>query len=68
MGFLPSIIWRALPTEPPVQRGCVLSGVSEVSGDWEGTFVVTSESDSESVSWGNSDCFSLPEKSGGLGL
>ena len=31
----------------------------------QGAFIVTSESDSESGSWGNSDCFSLPEKSGG---
>ena len=74
MGFLPSIIWRALPTEPSVQRAWVLGGVwkvasvSEVSGDWEGAFIVTSESDSESRSWGNSDCFSRPEKSGGSGL
>ena len=74
MGFRPSIRWRALPTEPSIQRGCVLGGVwkatsiSEVSDDWEDAFKVTSESDSESGSWGKSDCFSIPEKSGGSGL
>ena len=73
MGFLlPSIIWRALPTEPSVQRGCVFSGVwkavsvSELSGDLEGTFRVIS--DSESESWRDSNGFSLTEKSGGSGL
>ena len=58
MGLLPSIIWRALPAEPSVQRGWFLGGVwkvasvSEVSGDWEDAFIITSESDSESGSWG----------------
>ena len=72
MGLLPSMIWRALPTEPSVQRGLVFGGVwkvasvSEVSGDWEDAFRVTSESDSES--WRDSSDFSLPEKSGGSGL
>ena len=30
-----------------------MASVSEVSGDWAGTFVITSESDSEAGSWGN---------------
>ena len=30
--------------------------------------IITSESYSESGFWGNSDCFSMPEKSGGSGL
>ena len=30
-----------------------MASVSEVSGDWEGAFKMTSESDSESGSWGN---------------
>ena len=45
-----------------------MASVSEVLGDWEGAFIVTSESDSESVSWGKSDCFPLLEKSGGSGF
>ena len=45
-----------------------MASVSEVSGDWEDAFIITSESDSESGSWGNSDCFSALEKSGGSGL
>ena len=45
-----------------------VASVSEVSGDWEDAFIITSESDSESESWGNSGCFSAPEKSGGSGL
>ena len=72
VGLPPLIIWRALPTEPSVQRGCVFCGVwkaapvSEVSGDWVGAFRVISESESES--WKDSNGFSLPEKSGGSGL
>ena len=42
-----------------------MASVSQVSGDWAGTFLITSESDSEAGSWGNSNCFSLQEKSGG---
>ena len=59
MGLFPSIIWRALPTEPSVQRGSLLgevwkvASVSEASGDWEDAFKIISESDSESGSWGN---------------
>ena len=45
-----------------------MASVSEVSGDWAGTFMITSESDSQAGSWGNSDCSSLQEKSGGSGL
>ena len=45
-----------------------MASVSEVSGDWEDAFIITSESDSESESWGNSGCFSAPEKSGVSGL
>ena len=45
-----------------------MASVSEVSRDWEDAFIITSESDSESGSWGNSDCFSAPEKSRGSGL
>ena len=45
-----------------------MASVSEVSGDWVGTFMITSESDSEAGSWGNSNCSSLQEKSGGSGL
>ena len=45
-----------------------MASVSEVSGDWEGAFIMTSESDSESGSWGNSGCFPALEKSGGSGL
>ena len=45
-----------------------MASVSEVSGDWVGTFIITSESDSEAGSWRNSDCSSLQEKSGGSGL
>ena len=41
--------------------------VSEVSGDWEDAFKITSESDSESGSWGIVR-FSALEKSGGSGL
>ena len=35
-----------------------MASVSEVSGDSVGMFVITSESDSEAGSWGNSDCSS----------
>ena len=72
VGLPPLIIWRALPTEPSVQRGCVFGGVwkaapvSEVSGDWVGAFRVISESESES--WKDSNSFSLLEKSEGSGL
>ena len=45
-----------------------MASVSEVSGDWEDAFIITSESDSESGSWGNPDCFSALEKSRGSGL
>ena len=45
-----------------------MASVSEVPGDWEGAFTITSESDSESGSWGNSDFFSALEKSRGSGL
>ena len=45
-----------------------MASVSEVSGDWEGAFIITSESDSESGFWWNSGCFSILEKSGGSGL
>ena len=45
-----------------------MASVSEVSGDWEDAFIITSESDSESGSWGNLVCFSALEKSGGSGL
>ena len=45
-----------------------MASVSEVSSDWEDAFIITSESDSESGSWGNSDCFSALEKSGESGL
>ena len=38
-----------------------MASVSEVSGDWVGMFMITSESDSEAGS-------SLQEKSGGSGL
>ena len=41
-----------------------MASVSEVSGDWDDDAF----SDSESGSWGNSDCFSALEKSGGSGL
>ena len=64
MGLFPSIIWWVLPTEPSVQRRCLLGGVwkvaseSEASGDWEDAFKITSESDSESVSWWNFVLFS----------
>ena len=33
-----------------------MASVSEVSGDWEGMLMITSEYDSEVGSWGNSDC------------
>ena len=36
-----------------------MASISEVSGDWEGMSMITSESDSEAGSWGNSDCSSL---------
>ena len=45
-----------------------MASVLVVSGDWVGMFIITSESDSEAASWGNSDCSSLQEKSGGSGL
>ena len=45
-----------------------MASVSEVSGDWENVFKITSESDSESGSWGNSGCFPALEKSRGSGL
>ena len=46
-----------------------MASVSEVSGDWVGMFMITSESDSEAGSWGgDSNCSSLQEKSGGSGL
>ena len=45
-----------------------MASISEVSGEWEGTLMTISESDSEAGSWGNSGCFSLQEKSGGSGL
>ena len=45
-----------------------MASVSEVSDDWAGMFMITSESDSEVGSWGNSECSSLQEKSGGSGL
>ena len=45
-----------------------MASVSEVSGDLEDAFIITSESDSESESWRDSGCFSVPEKSRGSGL
>ena len=45
-----------------------MASVSEVSGDWEDAFKITSESDSVSGSWGNLVHFSALEKSGGSGL
>ena len=45
-----------------------MASVSEVSGDWEDTFIMTSESDSESGSWGNLDHFSALEKYRGSGI
>ena len=45
-----------------------MASVSEASVDWEDAFIITSESDSESGSWVNSDCFSALEKSRRSGL
>ena len=36
-----------------------MASISEASGDWVGKFMITSESDSEAGSWGNSDGSSL---------